>query len=44
MTGSAVTMMIAVCGLVWGGFAGFLVFIMRKERRSRREPVEPELP
>jgi len=35
MTGGAIAMMIAVCGIVWGGFAGFLVFIIRRERRGK---------
>ncbi|HSG29058.1 MAG TPA: MetS family NSS transporter small subunit [Candidatus Krumholzibacterium sp.] len=35
MTGPAVAMMIAVCGLVWGGFVALLLFVMRREARKR---------
>ncbi len=35
MTGPAIAMMTAVCGLVWGGFVALLLFVMRKERGKR---------
>lgn len=32
MSGAALVTMIVVCGLVWGGFAAFLVRALRRER------------
>jgi hypothetical protein len=29
-------MMIAVCGLVWGGFAACLLYIMKREQEKTR--------
>lgn len=41
MTHGAIAMMAAVCGLVWGGFAGCLAWVMRRERmRTRRRPAD----
>ncbi|MBN2071755.1 MAG: MetS family NSS transporter small subunit [Candidatus Krumholzibacteriota bacterium] len=37
MTGSAIIMMCVICGLVWGGFTGFLVFVMRMERKRKND-------
>jgi hypothetical protein len=39
MSGSAIAMMIVICGLVWGGFVSFILFVMRreKERNARRD-------
>ncbi len=37
MTGAAVAMMVTVCLLVWGGFAGFLIFVMRVEKKKSRK-------
>lgn len=31
MTGSAVVMMLLICGFVWGGFVSFLVRAIRRE-------------
>ncbi|MDD3643741.1 MAG: MetS family NSS transporter small subunit [Candidatus Krumholzibacteria bacterium] len=40
MTWQAIAMMAAVCGLVWGGFAACLLYIMRRERgKARRRRV-----
>ncbi len=35
MTATAMTMMILICGLVWGGFATLLVRAFRHEGRKR---------
>jgi len=32
MSGSAIVMMIVICGLVWGGFVSCILFVMHKER------------
>jgi len=34
MSGIAVTMMVWVCGLVWGGFAGLLIRAVRQEGKK----------
>jgi len=38
MSGSAIAMMIVICGLVCGGFISCILFVMRKEkeRNARR--------
>lgn len=36
MTPQAIAMMAAVCGLVWGGFAACLLYVMRREREKTR--------
>ena len=42
MTAGAIAMMIVVCGLVWGGFACLLAWVMRRERgRKGRRPPRP---
>lgn len=35
MSGQAIAMMIIICSLVWGGFAGFLFFVMKAEKKKR---------
>ncbi len=35
MTATATTMMILICGLIWGGFATLLVRAFRHEGRKR---------
>ena len=40
MTGTAWTMMILVCGFVWGGFCLLLVRAFRSEK-AKDEPGEP---
>jgi hypothetical protein len=35
MTGSAITLMILVCGFVWGGFIYLLSRAVRSEARKR---------
>ncbi len=37
MTPLAVTTMIVICGLVWGGLVGLIVFAVRSESRKQRE-------
>lgn len=32
MSGSAIAMMIVICGLVWGGFVSCILFVIRKEK------------
>jgi len=34
MSGSAIIMMIVICGLVWGGFISTILFVMRKEKEK----------
>ncbi|MBN1165047.1 MAG: MetS family NSS transporter small subunit [Candidatus Krumholzibacteriota bacterium] len=36
MTGPALAMMILFFCLVWGGFIGLIIFIMRVEKRKSR--------
>ena len=33
MSGSAIAMMIVICGLVWGGFVSCILFVTRKEKK-----------
>ncbi len=40
MTTTAVTMMILICGLVWGGFVAFLLRAVRHEGRKRASHVD----
>ncbi|MCK4537846.1 MAG: MetS family NSS transporter small subunit [Candidatus Krumholzibacteria bacterium] len=35
MTGQAIAMMIVICGLVWGGFIGLLIYVMRIEKKKK---------
>ncbi|MEM7583926.1 MAG: MetS family NSS transporter small subunit [Acidobacteriota bacterium] len=35
MTSTAITMMVLICGLVWGGFATLLWRAIRQEGRKR---------
>lgn len=35
MSGIAIAVMVAVCGLVWGGFAVLLVLALRREGSRR---------
>ena len=35
MSGAAVATMVAVCGVVWGGFLALLVRALRRERAKR---------
>lgn len=37
MSGAALTTMVAICGLVWGGFVALLVRAVRRERIRTRE-------
>lgn len=37
MSGAALATMVAICGLVWGGFVAFLVRAVRRERARTRE-------
>ena len=34
MSGSAIAMMIVICGLVWGGFVSCILFVIRKEKKK----------
>ena len=34
MSGGAITMMLIICGLVWGGFISCILFVMRKEKEK----------
>lgn len=38
MSAGAVVMMVAICGLVWGGFLVLLTRALREEGRKRRDP------
>jgi heme/copper-type cytochrome/quinol oxidase subunit 2 len=40
MSGSAITMMIIVCVLVWGGFIAFLGIVWKCEKRRARSRIE----
>lgn len=40
MTPMAWATMIAICGLVWGGFAGLLVFALRSEGKKKDARTE----
>lgn len=35
MTATAITMMVLICGVVWGGFAALLLRAFRHEGRKR---------
>jgi hypothetical protein len=39
MSGIAVTMMVLICGLVWGGFAYLLIRALRKEGAKREAEI-----
>ncbi len=40
MTSLAITTMIVICGLVWGGLVTLIVFAVRSEARKQREGGE----
>jgi len=35
MTATAIVTMVVICALIWGGFATFLVYAIRREGRKR---------
>lgn len=42
MTTAAVITMVAICGVIWGGFAALLIRALRREgRKTRHRPEEP---
>lgn len=41
MSGVAVALMVLVCGLVWGGFAGLLIRAVRQEGRKAPGQLGP---
>lgn len=44
MTPMAWATMIAICGLVWGGFVGLLAFALRSEGKKKRAAGSPGRP
>jgi hypothetical protein len=35
MSGTAIVMMIVICGLVWGGFVSCILFVQHRERQKK---------
>lgn len=44
MSSAAVVVMVAVCGLVWGGFAVLLNRAVREEGRKTRDRIDEHPP
>jgi len=35
MSGTAIVMMIVICGLVWGGFVSCILLVQHRERQKK---------
>jgi len=44
MSGSAVVMMVVICGLVWGGFVTLLTRAVRKEGAKQNGRIDEHSP
>jgi hypothetical protein len=42
MTATATATMIVICGIIWGGFAGLVVYAAKRERGRSDAPEDTE--